>query len=356
MSTQFSSRHPRHAVRSAIRRVVLAGFALSAAVSAGAATPSTLRIRPEVRIDQPTLRLADVLSFAGADTSLADALAEKPAAAELRGATALTLTHEQIETRLSELGVNLGQVLLTGAPQCRVTYAPAAVAPAAPALPPAPADAADSTLAQRLREFIAQDVADLGGTPEVDFERAGQPYLELSGPQWEFIIRPLGHEKLGLREFRVALRQDGKVQRSATLSARVRLAREVVVARQPLNVGTVVEREALVLESRLFEQEADIGLLRTEQAIGQRVARFVPAGQMLTSADLKNVDLVQRGRPVALLGNRAHVQMRLTGVALDGGCYGETVRVRLGEARNNKNVLRGVVTGLGTVRIEEETP
>jgi flagella basal body P-ring formation protein FlgA len=141
--------------------------------------------------------------------------------------------------------------------------------------------------------------------------------------------------------------------RTATLMARVQLSREVLVARTPLNVGTLVQREALSLEPRLFQREQDLGLGRVEQAIGQRAARFVGAGQMLVAADLKTEELVQRSRPVTILSGQGHLNVRLTGVALDSGIYGDQVRVRMGDLRQKGNVLRGTVTGLSTVRVVE---
>jgi len=45
--------------------------------------------------------------------------------------------------------------------------------------------------------------------------------------------------------------------------------------------------------------------------------------------------------------------VRLTGMALDSGGYGDTVRIRMGDTRGERQLLRGVVTGLGTVRLVE---
>ena len=83
------------------------------------------------------------------------------------------------------------------------------------------------------------------------------------------------------------------------------------------------------------------------------MAKFIPAGQMVRRSALKSVDMVRRSRPVSVIGSTTSIQVHVTGVALDSGGYGESVRVRLGDSRKDRRVVRGVVTGLGTVRIEE---
>ena len=90
--------------------------------------------------------------------------------------------------------------------------------------------------------------------------------------------------------------------------------------------------------------------------IGQQVKRFVPAGELVQPDTLKAIDLVQRSRPVTVLGAGGPVEVRLSGVALDSGTYGDSVRVRLGESPRGQQLLRGVVTAVGTVRIAEGTP
>jgi flagella basal body P-ring formation protein FlgA len=205
-----------------------------------------------------------------------------------------------------------------------------------------------------LRAQIARELAELGGTPEIEFEQAGGPLLALTSPPYEFAVQSSGRAKLGLREFRVTLRKDGQVQRTVALAARVRLAREVLVARRPLSVGTFVQAADVALAPHVLEREDELGLERAEQALGQQIARFLPAGQMLRRGDLKSVELVRRSRPVVILGAGRNVHVRLTGVALDSGTYGQMVRVRIGDPRQPRRELRAVVTGVGTVRLEEQ--
>lgn len=328
-----------------------------------AAEPSTadvvrLKLRPQALVWGEQVTFDDVVVFRPAETPLREAVGTQPVSALADGVTRMAVTHDQVEDRLRDLGVDMGTVLLGGALSCRVTLRPPQ--PARVTVVSAAQDTdADTqpgagTLAEALHRHVRSELAELGGTPELEFEQAARQFLDLTSPPFEFSIRAHGARRLGLREYRVILRRDGRTVRAMSVFVRVRLSKEVVVARRPLNVGTFVQREDVGLEARLFEREEDIGPDRVEQVVGQQVGHFVPADQMVGQGDLKAVELVQRSRPVKVLSSGRNVQVHLTGVSLDDGNYGDTVRVRLGDTRRNRTVLRGIVTGVGTVQVMEE--
>jgi flagella basal body P-ring formation protein FlgA len=176
----------------------------------------------------------------------------------------------------------------------------------------------------------------------------------LTTPPFDFSIRGNRGQKLGLREFSITLRRDGRTQRTVRIGAQVKLVKQVLVAAKPLNVGAYVKRDGLEYATRIFTTEAELGIDHAEQIIGQRVKHFIPAGQMVRAGDLKSVDLVKRSQPVTVIGSVAggeRVSMRITGDALDSGGYGDTIRVRLGDSRESYREVRGVVSGVGTVRL-----
>ncbi|MGD8453441.1 MAG: flagellar basal body P-ring formation chaperone FlgA [Phycisphaerae bacterium] len=337
---------------------------IAAALGTGqAADPSptdvvSLKLRPQALVWGEQVTFDDVLLFQPARSSLRQAVGGQSLSVPEGGASTVAVTHEQIERRLRELGVDLGGVLLGGAMSCQVTLRPPQ--PAEVILAPAALEAENGvlagagTLAEALRRHVTDELSGLGGTPELEFEQAARQFLDLTSPPFEFSIRGQGAARLGLREYRVILRRDGRTVRAVSVFVRVRLSKEVVVARRPLNVGSFVRREEIALEARLFEREEDIGPDRLEQVVGQQVAQFVPADQMVARGDLKAVELVQRSRPVKVLSSGRNVQVHLTGTALDNGNYGDAVRVRLGDARRSRTILRGIVTGVGTVQVMEE--
>lgn len=326
---------------------------------------SRLRLRGSAVVVGRPVRIDDVLDFSAAEPALTAAIAAKPLFAE-DGAASVTVSHEQVVQRLASLRVNLSRVLISGAASCSVTYTapepsePADSAAAAPAEAPPTAGVVETgsagtahTLADALRERIVNELRALGKA-EVEFELASREFLTLTSPPWEFAIKSRATGRLGTREFSVSLIQNGRTQRSIRVGAYVRIARRVLVARRPLSIGTLVRDGDLVAEERLFEDRADIGISDPGQIVGQQLTRFVPGGEMLRPGDVKAVDLVQRSRPVTVVGAGGGVQVSMTGIARDSGGYGDTVRIRIGEDRKSQRELRGVVTGLGTVRIAED--
>lgn len=324
----------------------------------------------ETSVGHPGTRLAGAPSAEGST----------PAAPP--GPGVLEVTHEQVLERLAALGVNRARVLLSGARVCRVTLASGSDArpgaedgkeagrsrssvealPAdpqepsgeAPAASPAPSEAAPASLRLLIQEHLERELRHLGGQVQVEFERSGTEFLDLTSPPLEFEIRSTDSGRLGPRELRVTIRQQRRTLRNVRVFVNVQLIRPVVVARRPLGVGVLVRPEDVGIEPRLFGQTGETGLERTEQVVGQQTQRFIPAGQMLRAADVKATDLVQRSRPVTLVNRASRIALRAVGTALDSGQLGQTVRVRIGESRRTQREVRGTVVGLGTVAIEED--
>jgi flagella basal body P-ring formation protein FlgA len=349
-------------------QLTVAAYAVSSAAQADITerAVSELTLRPAAYVSGDSILLQDVLSFANADERLAAEIGPRPALLSAPRGGSVTVTHDQVVQRLEELGVNLSRVLVGGAAACRVTVATAAqpaagqpvggaalAADAEPIIRPRN-DGDASSLSQLLTAFIQKDLAELGGTPQVEFERASREFLVLTSPPYEFSIRDASDEKLGLREFSITIRRDGRVQRTVRLAANVKLLRPALIARRPLNIGTFIRAEDVTHESRLFERWQEPPFERAEQVVGQQAKRYVPAGELLHAGDIKSVDLVQRSRPVTVTGGSGNLALRLTGVALDSGGYGQTVRVRLGDSRKDRREVRGVVTGVATVQLTED--
>lgn len=337
--------------------VVLAGNAAADLIEKDV---SHLKLRRQVQVCGEVVTLADVLIFTQADPRLLAEIGDEPVVVGLTSPSETEITHDRVVCRLEELGVNLARVLVSGALSCRVTLEPIESQPSAgdapesvPLIPAQPLEGTRTTLADALRARIEDDLESASGTVEVEFERAGQEFLELTTPPFDFSIRGNRGARLGLREFSITIRRDGRVQRTVRIGVRVKLVKQVLVAARPLSIGAYVKRDSLEYATRVFTSGQDLGIEHAEQVVGQRVKNFVPAGEMLRHEDLKSVDLVKRSQPVTVIGGD-NVSIRITGDALDCGGYGETIRVRLGDSRKNRREIRGVVTGVGTVRLVDD--
>jgi flagella basal body P-ring formation protein FlgA len=342
-------------------RISLAVLALagSAAADLIQRDVSHLKLRARALVGGDVVTLSDILIFTQADPRLLAEIGDKPAAIGLAPPTETEISHDQVVRRLGELGVNMARVLVSGALTCHVTLEPADGEPSSREAPEAmplmraqPLEADATSLAGALRARVEDQLASMGGTVEIEFERAGQEFLELTSPPFEFSIRGTRGQRLGLQEFSITIRRDGRVQRTVRIGARVKLVKQVLVAAKPLNVGAYVKRDSLEYATRIFSSERDLGIAHPEEVIGQRVKEFVPVGQMIHESDLKSVDLVKRSQPVTVIGGD-NVSIRITGDALDSGGYGDTIRVRLGDSRKNRREVRGIVTGVGTVRLTD---
>jgi flagella basal body P-ring formation protein FlgA len=348
----------------------LCAFAVALSATAGAdelVKPdgvSTLRLRPQVTIVGEAATLADVLLFGDADPKLMAELSDKQLQIDVKPPAQVEISHEKLLKRLAELGVNRSRVLLAGASVCELTLAapePVAKAQAGDEgdgtltvpLVREPGAADSETLADVIRRRLTDDLSSLGGTPEIQFEAASREFLDLTTPPFQFTIKTGKAATLGLREVLVTLYRDGRMQRTIRLGVHVRLSRQVLIAAKSLNVGGYVTRESVKLAPRVFSSSEDLGLQHPEPVVGQQVRQFVPAGQMIRGKDLQEVDLVKRSKPVTVEGSGS-INIRINGVALDNGGYGETVRVRLGDNKKNKREVRGIVTGVATVRLAEE--
>ncbi len=331
-----------------------------AAVASGDVEMNVLRLRPQVQVRAKAVRAIDVLEPLRADSDLRRLLADATLAEAPDGPAPLRLGIDEVRERLIELGVNPARILLRGSDACVITFAVPLETRHEP--PRTASDGAHDrtggrgrahatmTLAQRLRAYVQQELAGLHGEVEIEFELAGREVLDLTTPPFEFQIRPLDRGRLGLRRFSVTIRRDGRRLRQVRLAVRVRLVRDVLVAARPLNVGTVIEADALELAKREFVGDEPLGFQDPQRLIGQQVRRFIPAGQMLRPGDLKAADLVRRGRPVTVVQDGA-VRLRVAGIALDSGTYGALVRVQLGTNRRQRRVVRGEVVGVATVRL-----
>lgn len=324
---------------------------------------SRLKLRSEVLVRGSRVTLADVLLATKADPRLMSEISDTAVLSGLTPPMRTRVTHAQVTEALAKAGVNMSRVLIGGSLSCAVELEP--LERSRPIVRPGgqpTVEGADrsigtgATLAALLKEHIAAEFASLGGEPQVEFERGAESFIELTSPPFDFSIRSPRSRRLGVREMIVIIRRDGRVQRTVRIGVRIRLARRVVVAAKALNVGKFVRRQDLKLEERIFDRLADAGLNDFSSLIGKQIKRYIPVSRQVTDADVKSVDLVKRSRPVTVVGASGNISVRLTGVALDSGDLGDSVRVRIGDSRKDRRVLRGVVTGVGTVRLEGGAP
>lgn len=128
---------------------------------------------------------------------------------------------------------------------------------------------------------------------------------------------------------------------------RVRRVQEVLVLQRPLMPGETLGGDALALESR------DVGrvvgaLVDIDAVQGYRLRRPLPAGAILTSADVQSPRLVRRGDSVVVVARAGGIEVRAAGKALGDAGAGERVNV---ENLSSRRMLQGVVRPGGEVEV-----
>lgn len=143
---------------------------------------------------------------------------------------------------------------------------------------------------------------------------------------------------------------DGRLYRSVSLTVRLSLMREVVVANYPLPRHTLVKATDVRLERR------DIGLLPHQPlqdpalVVGRRTTRMLAMGDIVLSDAVELPPLIQKGDVVSLVVETPSLLVTAKGIAQEGGKAGQLVRVKntasgrevLGKLESNKTVRVGL--------------
>lgn len=141
---------------------------------------------------------------------------------------------------------------------------------------------------------------------------------------------------------------DGRLYRTVSLSVRLSLMREVVVANYPVPRHAVVKAADVRLERR------DIGLLAHEplqdltQAVGRRTTRMLAMGDVVISDAVELPPLIRKGDVVTLMVETPGLLLTAKGIAQEGATAGQFVRVK--NTASGRDVL-GKVESDKTVRV-----
>jgi flagella basal body P-ring formation protein FlgA len=206
-----------------------------------------------------------------------------------------------------------------------------------------------STLREKLNRLIQGQLDRFNARVSVRFDQESQPLLDLREPEYSFEIRNRSSSSVGLLSFDIAVLQDGRQVRRATVLARVEATRPTVVAARAINQAERIDREDLDIIQMAIEPGSQIGITDPDVIIGQRAKRHIPEGSKILAGGLEDVPLVFRGELVSVIVNRPGIKARDTGYAMNDGVHGDMITVRMGKRRGKE--LDGVVKGKGLVEI-----
>lgn len=130
---------------------------------------------------------------------------------------------------------------------------------------------------------------------------------------------------------------------------RVRREADVVVLTSPARAGVAIDPAQLAVQRRDLGASSGATFSSPDAVIGQSPRRSLPAGTVLTTADLvASTSLLRRGDPVVLVSKAGSIEVRVAGRALGPAAPGGVVAVENTESRR---VIRGRLIGEGVVEV-----
>ncbi|MCG3136644.1 MAG: hypothetical protein HJJLKODD_00479 [Phycisphaerae bacterium] len=327
------------------RRILIALVLLSC--GADRASAAVIRLHPTATAIQTEVRLGQVAELVGFSADQAAQLADLVVVEQLEAGREITITTVQINTLLAGNKVNLADVVMRGASRCTIRR-PVDLTPANTTH----AEPSSLTLEAQLRRYFEERIREYGGQLELSYGRNIQPLLLLSGPEYEFTIRPRSSRLLGQLELSVTIQHGLQPPQVEPVTVQVTLTREVVVAKRSINRSQTITAEDVRMEARSFQDLADLGLTDLQQTVGLRAKQLIATGDMIMTTQLEQIPLVQRNEEVRILSQQGGIALETTCKALESGTLGQVIRVR---NETSRKVFQVKVTGLRRAEVFGES-
>jgi len=315
-------------------------------------TPSrrslVIELKSEAMVVGNEIRLNQVARWPGAGDDAMEQTGDLILGRFAAGKLSRTIDLDELKTVLEGAGVNLASIDICGALRCVVSRSEAApvepsIAAAAPTTRPVEAGAESSIATPRtLRDLLIAEVAERFQLPleslQVRFSPQDEKVLALSEANCRLDIEPRRQRNIGDIAWDVtATSAAGKKQ--YTIMANVRAWQNQIVALKPIVARQVIS-EADVSEKRvLVDRLPEEGALSIDQVVGQQSARDLSPGAAFTGRMIEAVQLARVGQLINVMVEQGHVQLKWVAEARESGSYGQTIRVRKPNSRDEFSVL-----------------
>jgi flagella basal body P-ring formation protein FlgA len=137
----------------------------------------------------------------------------------------------------------------------------------------------------------------------------------------------------------VTISSDGSGKKKISISAEARAWQDQLVVTKPMSVHQVIRAEDIIARRTLVNQLSDDEPLKADQAIGQQAARDLKPGTVLTGKLIDPVQLAKVGQFITVTLEQGTVKIKTVARALEGGSYGQTIRVKNEATREVFQVL-----------------
>jgi flagella basal body P-ring formation protein FlgA len=313
----------------------------------------TLELRSEATVSGGDIRLRQICRWSKADAPALNQPGELVVAHFDGGSPFKTISLDEIRSILRDAGVNVSVIDFAGPTSCTVSRsdveydqatsldqwitahqpaaaAPAVAAPAASAAPVTPVSA-DASPVKSLRDLLQADLAVRLSLPpeelQINFNPADEKLLNLCEPQFKFNIDGSYIHNLGDVSWEVLIVTDSGTKK-VTIAAGARAWQHQLVLASPLSFGQVI-RPADVTQRRLLSDRlADNPEMAMDQVVGQQAARDLQTGMVFTPGMVAAMPLARTGQLVTVTANQGSVSVKTVAKAMEGGSYGQTIRVK----------------------------
>jgi flagella basal body P-ring formation protein FlgA len=349
------------------------------------AAGATIELRSDATVVGEEVKLKQVARWTQADDAVLAPLGDLVLARIGGGTPFRAVSIAEVKETLTAAGINIASLKFVGATSCTVNRsdveydertalqqwieakeASGAMAPAAreqeetaQALPAsAPVEAEQKTV-RTLRNLLIEDLAQRFTVPadslQLTFKGSDERLLNLAEPLFRFDIEPVrGAKNLGEVSWLVLIRGDRPEDvQKATITARARAWHNQLVVAKPLAMRQLIRDEDLIERRALVERLPDEPIATRAEVVGQAAARPLSAGTVLTARAVEAQQLVKAGQYVTITLQQGAVSIKSVAKALEGGSYGQTIRVK-NEA--TRDVFQVILTGPQTATMNLSAP
>jgi flagella basal body P-ring formation protein FlgA len=329
----------------------------------------TLELRAEARVHGGVVKLKQVCRWSDADAAVFAPVAELIVVKLETRRPFKTIAIKDVRQTLEAAGINVAVVRFSGPLECTVSRndaelsegealeqwmksregKPVEVQPQDVSAKPQAADPVrkDDSPVRNLRSILVADLSVRLTIPQdqlvLTFDPRDEGALNLAEPQFKFSIQPRKVRDLGDVAWDVVLlSQNGGGSRKLQIRGTARAWQDQLIVARPMSRRQVVQETDITNRRLLVDQLPEGALLAREQVVGQMASRDLKPGSVMTASTVEAVPLAKANQYITVTLERGGIRIKGVAKALEGGCYGQMIRVK-NEA--TKDVYQVVLTG-----------
>jgi flagella basal body P-ring formation protein FlgA len=333
------------------------GFVPRQGLPAGA----TLEMRGEARVRGTDVTLKQACRWSDADAATFAPLADVVLAKFDGRRASKVISVRDVRKTLEEAGINVALIRFSGPLECTALRTDAqtgkkesvdqwvkstnAAERETPKEPGKSIYSADEMPESTLRGALVADLAVRLKVPAdqlvLSFDPRDEAALSLAEPNFKFNLEPRRVRDLGEVSWNVTIVSEGG-SKKLPINAIARAWQEQIIVSNSLSRRQLIQADDVTSRRTMVDRLSESTLLTADQVVGQMASRDLKPGVVVTAPLVEAVPLAKVGQFISVTLNRGSVQIKSVAKAMEGGCYGQTIRVK-NEA--TKDIYQVVLTG-----------